>query len=182
MGCGRTGPFFSFEPAGIVPDIVCLSKSISGYGMPMALTLMRPEYDVWKPGEHNGTFRGYNPAFVTAARALELFWSDGALEARTAVLGERVARALADTARRHGLSAPRGRGLAWGLPFDRPGAAREVCDAAYRAGLLLETAGPHDEVAKVLPPLTVTDEQLERGLGILDESVASTVGGRTLAA
>ncbi|MEW2051757.1 diaminobutyrate--2-oxoglutarate transaminase, partial [Streptomyces sp. NPDC005476] len=81
-----------------------------------------------------------------------------------------------------GLSAPRGRGLAWGLPFGRPDAAREVCDAAYRSGLLLETAGSHDEVAKVLPPLTVTDEQLEQGLGILDESVASTVGRRTLAA
>ncbi|BAC67955.1 hypothetical protein SAVERM_246 [Streptomyces avermitilis MA-4680 = NBRC 14893] len=69
---GPRGPvFFSFEPAGIVPDIVCLSKSISGYGMPMALTLLRPEYDVWKPGEHNGAFRGYNPAFLTGARALE---------------------------------------------------------------------------------------------------------------
>ncbi|MET7854917.1 aminotransferase class III-fold pyridoxal phosphate-dependent enzyme [Streptomyces avermitilis] len=141
----------------MVSDLVCLSKSISGYGMPMALTL-RPEYDVWKPGEHNGTFRGYNPAFVTAARALELFWSDGALEARTTALGERVGRALADTARRYGLPAPRGRGLARGLPFRRPGVAREVCDAAYRGGLLLETAGPHDEVAKVLAPLTVADE------------------------
>ncbi|MFJ9833487.1 LysE family transporter [Streptomyces sp. NPDC101169] len=88
MGCARTGPFFSFEPAGMVPDIVRLSKSISGYGNPMALTLMRPEHDVWKPGEHNGTFRGYNPAFVTAARALGLFWSDDALEARTTALGE----------------------------------------------------------------------------------------------
>ncbi|QIJ60680.1 aspartate aminotransferase family protein [Streptomyces sp. JB150] len=182
MGCGRTGPFFSFETAGIVPDIVCLSKSISGYGTPMALTLMRPEYDVWKPGEHNGTFRGYNPAFVTGARALELFWSDRALENRATALGERVRRALTETARRHGLAAPRGRGLAWGLPFDRPGAAREVCDAAYRGGLLLETAGPHDEVAKVLPPLTVADEHVEQGLGILDEAVASVVGGRTLAA
>ncbi|MEV5149964.1 diaminobutyrate--2-oxoglutarate transaminase [Streptomyces sp. NPDC052727] len=182
MGCGRTGPFFSFETAGIVPDLVCLSKSISGYGTPMALTLMRPEYDVWKPGEHNGTFRGYNPAFVTGARALELFWSDRALENRTTAQGERVRRALTETARRHGLAAPRGRGLAWGLPFDRPGAAREVCDVAYRGGLLLETAGPDDEVAKVLPPLTVADEHLEQGLGILDEAVASVVGRRTLAA
>ncbi|MGH3851023.1 MAG: aspartate aminotransferase family protein, partial [Pseudonocardiaceae bacterium] len=64
MGCGRTGPFFSFEPAGITPDIVTISKSISGYGLPMALTLIRPELDVWEPGEHNGTFRGNNPAFV----------------------------------------------------------------------------------------------------------------------
>ncbi|MEU1457356.1 aminotransferase class III-fold pyridoxal phosphate-dependent enzyme [Streptomyces avermitilis] len=120
--------------------------------------------------QHNGTFRGYNPAFVTGARARELFWSDGALEARTTALGERVGRALADTARRYGLPAPRGRGLAWGLPFRGPGAAREVCDAAYRSGLLLETAGPNDKVAKVLPPLTVADEQLELGLGLLDES------------
>ncbi|MFF9220325.1 aminotransferase class III-fold pyridoxal phosphate-dependent enzyme [Streptomyces viridosporus] len=66
MGCGRTGPFFSFEPVGIVPDVVRLSKSVGGYGTPMALTLSRPRYDMWKPGEHNGTFRGYNPAFVTA--------------------------------------------------------------------------------------------------------------------
>ncbi|HEX5568468.1 MAG TPA: diaminobutyrate--2-oxoglutarate transaminase, partial [Streptomyces sp.] len=56
MGCGRTGPFFSFEAAGITPDIVCLSKSISGYGLPMSLTLFRTELDVWQPGEHNGTF------------------------------------------------------------------------------------------------------------------------------
>ncbi|MDQ0604853.1 4-aminobutyrate aminotransferase-like enzyme [Streptomyces canus] len=98
------------------------------------------------------------------------------------MLGERVGRALADTARRHGLPASRGRGLAWGLPFGRPGSARAVCDAACRGGLLLETAGPHDEVATVLPPLTVTDEQPEVGLEVLDESVASTVGRRTLAA
>ena len=69
MGCGRTGPFFSFEEAGIVPDIVTLSKSISGYGMPMALTLFKRELDVWGPGEHNGTFRGNNPAFVTSKAA-----------------------------------------------------------------------------------------------------------------
>ncbi|MFD9804847.1 aspartate aminotransferase family protein, partial [Streptomyces sp. NPDC059071] len=66
MGCGRTGGFFSFEVAGITPDIVCLSKSISGYGLPMALVLMRRELDQWAPGEHNGTFRGNNAAFVTA--------------------------------------------------------------------------------------------------------------------
>ena len=65
-GCGRTGTFFSFEPAGIKPDIVTLSKSLSGYGLPFAVVLIKPELDVWKPGEHNGTFRGNNHAFVTA--------------------------------------------------------------------------------------------------------------------
>src|SRR5699024_9106844 len=63
-GNGRTGTFFSFERAGIDPDIVCLSKSIGGYGLPMAITLIKPEYDIWDPAEHNGTFRGNNLAFV----------------------------------------------------------------------------------------------------------------------
>ncbi|HYO33627.1 MAG TPA: diaminobutyrate--2-oxoglutarate transaminase, partial [Nocardioidaceae bacterium] len=79
MGCGRVGPFFSFEDAGIVPDVVCLSKSISGYGLPMALTLIRPELDVWEPGEHSGTFRGFSLAFVTAVAAMRAYWSDDEL-------------------------------------------------------------------------------------------------------
>ena len=94
MGVGRTGPFFSFEIAGIQPDIVCLSKSISGYGLPMALTLIKPEYDQWGPGEHNGTFRGNNPAFVTATAALNTFWRDDELERSTLAKGERVHEAL----------------------------------------------------------------------------------------
>lgn len=94
------------------------------------------------------------------------------------MLEERVRRSLTGTARRHGLAAPRGRGLAWGLPFDRPGAAREVCDAAYRAGLLLETAGAQHDVVKLLPPLTVTDAQLEQGRAILDEAVTAVAGVR----
>src|SRR5690606_678071 len=81
-GCGRTGDFFSFEEAGIVPDIVCLSKSISGFGLSMALTLIRPELDQWEPGEHNGTFRGQNTSFVTATAALDEFWSDDAFVGR----------------------------------------------------------------------------------------------------
>lgn len=183
MGCGRTGPFFSFEEAGIVPDIVCLSKSISGYGLPMALTLMRPQYDVWEPGEHNGTFRGCNPAFVTATRALELFWSDGSLAELTRTRGELVGRELRGTARRYGLpEPPRGRGLVWGLPLDGAGTARRVCAAAYERGLLLETAGPREEVVKLLPPLTADDEQLAEGLEIVDEAVGTTVGAAGLAA
>src|SRR5690554_6141252 len=90
MGCGRTGPFFSFEEAGIVPDIVCLSKSISGYGIPMALTLVRPELDIWEPGQHNGTFRGISPGFVTAAEAIRTYWQDDALKESTIAKGVKV--------------------------------------------------------------------------------------------
>ena len=94
MGCGRTGPFFSFEAAGIKPDIVCLSKSISGYGLPLALTLIRPDLDIWKPGEHSGTFRGVNPAFVTGTAALRVYWQDKVLEHATLAKGQRIADAL----------------------------------------------------------------------------------------
>ena len=81
VGCGRTGTFFSFEAAGIRPDIITLSKSLSGFGLPMSLVLMKPELDVWKPGAHSGTFRGNNLAFVTATQALETYWTNAAFSA-----------------------------------------------------------------------------------------------------
>ncbi|MEU9028634.1 aminotransferase class III-fold pyridoxal phosphate-dependent enzyme [Streptomyces sp. NPDC048383] len=160
------------QAAAILPDIVCLAKSNSGYAMPMALTLLRLECDACEPGEHSATFRGYKPAFVAAAQALELCWSDRTPEARTTALGGQVGHAFAETACRHGLPAPRGCGLARGLPFIRPGTAREVCDAAFRNGLLLETAGVHDQVVKLRPPLTAAAGQLERGLKLIDRAVA----------
>lgn len=178
MGCGRTGPFFSFEVAGISPDIVCLSKSISGYGLPMALTLFRPELDVWRPGEHSGTFRGNNPAFVTATAALREFWSDSTLEKQTEARALRFERELGELAERHAaqIAATRGRGLVWGVAFREPRMARQVADAAFARGLLMETSGSYDEVAKLMPPLTSTDEELAEGLSILQDSVASAVG------
>ncbi|MBO4207673.1 diaminobutyrate--2-oxoglutarate transaminase [Micromonospora echinofusca] len=179
MGCGRTGPFFSFEAAGITPDIVCLSKSISGYGLPMSLTLFRSELDVWQPGEHNGTFRGNNPAFVTAAAALREFWADSTLEKQTeerGVLFEEKLGELADRYPAH-ITASRGRGLVWGLAFRDPQTARQVADAAFARGLLVETSGSYDEVVKLMPPLTSTDEELAEGLGILREAVTSAVAG-----
>lgn len=134
MGCGRTGDFFSFEEAGITPDIVTLSKSIGGYGLPMALCLFRPELDVWQPGEHNGTFRGNNPAFVTATAALDTYWRDGALRERTLSRADRVERALLDLCAddgRGGLSV-RGRGLVWGLEFTDGERADAVSPARLR--------------------------------------------------
>ncbi len=179
MGCGRTGPFFSFEAAGVTPDIVCLSKSISGYGLPMSLTLFRTELDVWQPGEHNGTFRGNNPAFVTAAAALREFWADSSLEKQTEARGALFEEQLGELADRHAahVTASRGRGLVWGLAFREAQMARQVADAAFARGLLVETSGSTDEVVKLLPPLTSTDDELAEGLDILRDSVASAVGG-----
>ncbi|OXM51248.1 diaminobutyrate--2-oxoglutarate transaminase [Amycolatopsis thailandensis] len=177
MGCGRTGPFFSFEDAGIKPDIVCLSKSIGGYGIPMALTLIRPDLDVWEPGEHNGTFRGISPAFVTAAEALRVYWSDDELEKSTKAKGERIAAAFQGIVEAYpdaNLFA-KGRGLARGIEFPNGDLAGKVCAAAFERGLLMETSGPDGEVMKVLPPLTLTEDELTKGLSIIDEAVAAVL-------
>jgi diaminobutyrate-2-oxoglutarate transaminase len=177
MGCGRTGPFFSFEEAGIYPDIVCLSKSISGYGLPMALTLIKPELDVWEPGEHNGTFRGISPAFVTAAEAMRVYWSDDELEKSTKAKGERIGSAFKGLVEAYPESKliAKGRGLARGLEFESGELAGNVCAAAFERGLLMETSGPDSEVVKLLPPLTLSDDELTEGLAIIDESIKSVL-------
>jgi diaminobutyrate-2-oxoglutarate transaminase len=171
MGCGRTGPFFSFESAGITPDIVTLSKSVGGYGLPMALVLFKPEHDVWSPGEHNGTFRGNNPSFTTAQVALEHFWSDDVLEKSTLAKGKRVATALEEIAGAVPGVSTRGRGLVHGLVFDDASQAGKVCQVAFERGLLAETSGASDEVVKLLPPLTIADDELDQGLHILSDAV-----------
>ncbi|TLP50895.1 diaminobutyrate--2-oxoglutarate transaminase [Microbispora triticiradicis] len=179
MGCGRTGPFFSFEDAGLVPDMVCLSKGIGGYGCPLSLLLIRPELDVWRPGEHNGTFRGFNLAFVTGAEALRTYWSDDKLERSTRGRGEQVDQALQNIADEYpeaGLNV-RGRGLARGLGFPDPALARQVQSAAFERRLLMETSGARDDVVKLLPPLTITDDELEEGLAIVRASVRAALGG-----
>jgi len=169
VGCGRTGAFFSFEEAGVEPDIVCLSKSLSGFGLPLAMTLMRPELDVWRPGEHNGTFRGNNHAFVTATAALETFWSDDHL---CDEVDEKAAIARAALGRIASIlgGSVRGRGLIQGVVCDEPALAARTCRAAFELGLVIETAGSRDEVIKLLPPLTIGFDDLKRGLDILAEA------------
>jgi diaminobutyrate-2-oxoglutarate transaminase len=179
VGCGRTGPFFSFEEVGIKPDLVCLSKSLSGYGLPLAVTLIRPDLDIWDPGEHNGTFRGNNPAFVTASAALDL-WETTELQQEVLRKGDLVAARLEDLARKHDSLAAqaRGRGLIQGLDCPAPGFATEVSAAAFERGLVLETSGPESTVIKVMPPLVIDDDLLEEGLQILARSIEAVIVSR----
>lgn len=175
-GCGRSGSFFSFEAAGITPDIVCLSKSISGFGLPMALTLFRPALDIWEPGEHNGTFRGHNPAFVTATAALEEYWGDGAFQEEVGARIAQLHEGLGTIATRTCGATVRGRGMIAGIHYQDPETARKITAEAFRAGLLVETSGPQSEVVKTMPPLTITADDLSRGLGILAEAASSVTG------
>ncbi len=172
-GCGRTGTFFSFEKAGVKPDMVTLAKSLSGMGLPFALTLIRPEIDQWKPAEHNGTFRGNNHAFVTATKALELFWRDDALQGEVERKGALMRRRLAEiTAANQTVSKVKGRGMMTGIEMASGELAGEVCAECFDNGLIIETSGTEDEVVKILCPLTISDAHLETGLDILTAAVA----------
>lgn len=174
-GCGRTGTFFSFEPAGIEPDIITLSKSLSGMGLPMAVTLIRPDLDVWEPGEHNGTFRGNNHAFVTAAAALEYFWKSDDFARDVRAKSDIVTDRLQKIAHRHGLTVS-GRGLMQGLTMPSGEVAGRVTAEALKHGLIIETAGPEDEVVKLFCALTIERDDLDKGLGIIESAVAEVMG------
>jgi diaminobutyrate-2-oxoglutarate transaminase len=178
-GCGRTGTFFSFEPAGIQPDMVTLSKSLSGYGLPMALLLYHPQLDVWKPGEHNGTFRGNNHAFVTAAAALEHFWADDTLAANVRARGEQLRDGLQRLSERFGVARVRvkGRGLMQGIECADGDTASRISRAAFQRGLIIETSGNRGQVLKCLCPLTIGADELRDGLGRLAASLEQELGG-----
>lgn len=172
-GCGRTGTFFSFEPAGIKPDIVTLSKSLSGYGLPFAVVLMRPELDLWKPGEHNGTFRGNNLAFVTAKAAIEHYWLDDSFAQSVQRKGEYIAQRLAAINSKAASNAftLRGRGMFRGLACDSGERASAITAACFAEDMIIETSGADGEVIKTLCPLTISDDNLRRGLDILERAM-----------
>jgi diaminobutyrate-2-oxoglutarate transaminase len=174
VGCGRTGKFFSFEEAGIVPDMILLSKSISGYGFPMSLLLLKPELDIFSPGEHNGTFRGNQIAFVGAKAALELREQLN-LESRT-FENENIIR---DFIKRRILPLGekleyRGRGMIHGIDFERYGddtLSLRVARECFKNGLIIERAGRNDCVLKIMPALTIDRQELTDGLTIIEEAI-----------
>lgn len=171
-GNGRTGEFFSFEFAGIKPDIVTVSKSLSAYGLPMALVLFKRELDVWTSGEHNGTFRGNNMAFATAKAALETYWKDSSfadeVKKKAGILNAGL-KAIADEFK--GEFKLKGRGMMQGIACRDGDLAGKISARAFKKDLIIETAGPDDEVVKCLMPLTISEEDLQKGLSLLKESV-----------
>lgn len=175
VGNGRTGSFFSFEPAGIEPDIICISKAFGG-GLPISLLLMRRECDTWKPGEHTGTFRGNNLAFV-AARVLLEYWRDNQLSLQIQEHAKFIEQTLKQIQSQFSstCSDVRGRGMIWGIEFLNAEMASLVCRKAFEKGLLIETSGARDHVVKLLPPLTISSEDLRYGLSIVKDSIESVL-------
>lgn len=179
-GVGRTGPFFSFEPSGIKPDIVTVSKSLSGFGLPLAITMIRPDLDIWEPGEHNGTFRGNNHAFVTAVAAMNHFWRDDAFEKETLRKGEYMRKRLQAMVDEHSdfEAEVRGRGMFIGVDCEQAEIAGEVAAECFERKLLLETAGARDSVIKFMQALTTSDAEIDEGLDIVAASLQAVLGKR----
>lgn len=176
MGCGRTGEFFSFEFASLSPDIVVLSKSLSGYGLPLSMLLIKEEFDAWQPGEHTGTFRGNNLALVSATAAINIYWRCHAFSQRVHRLGELLRRRLESIASEHGSSFEvRGRGMALGFDCQMAELAEITTRKAFEKGLVLERCGSVDQVVKFLPALTIDHETMNRGLEIFEQSLTETL-------
>ena len=174
VGCSRTGTFFSFERAGIKPDMVTLSKSIGGYGFPMSLLLIRDDLDIWKPAEHNGTFRGNQIAFVAARKAIEYNIEhevDKQVIEKGALVKEYIEKEILPLSDKIFF---RGIGLIWGIDFskfDDPELSHRIADKCFEKGLIIERAGRGDTVLKIVPPLTIFDYELFKGLDIIRESI-----------
>lgn len=180
VGCARTGWFFSFERAGIVPDIVTQSKSIGGYGMPFALVLIKPELDIWSPGEHNGTFRGYQLSMVAAKAGLEVMLNER-VEDKVRGQEKIIAQYMDEiTALDPARVRTRGIGFIWGVDLyhcDPEGkASKQVLDLCFQNGLIVERVGRGNAVVKVMPDLLIDEATLRRGLDILKSAVAQVLG------
>ncbi len=173
VGCGRTGNFFSFERANIVPDIVTISKSIGGCGMPLALVLFKPELDIWEPGQHTGTFRGNQLALIAGKAGLELF-SQNKLDAEVTRKGKLVEEFLvSEIIPMDSRISYRGIGLIWGVDFSGfdTDMTKPLISACFKNGLIIERVGRENNVLKIMPPLVIDDNTLLEGLRILKKSL-----------
>ncbi|MGI6746581.1 MAG: Diaminobutyrate--2-oxoglutarate transaminase [Firmicutes bacterium ADurb.Bin300] len=178
VGCARTGTFFSFERAAIAPDIAVLSKSIGGYGFPLALTLIKPQYDIWSPGEHNGTFRGNQIAFVAAKAGLE-YMLQNSVENQARIKGEKAKKYITDEILP--LSSKlklRGIGLILGIDMTSLGGnniSKAVMKSCFENGVIAERAGRDNAVLKIMPPLTIEEDKLLKGLEIIRDSIKANI-------
>ncbi len=175
-GCARSGPYFTFELSGVVPDILTIAKSIGGYGFPFALTLMKPEFDLWEPADHTGTFRGNQIAIVAAKAGLE-YMLENKIEEETLRKAALVKKFLEDEiVPLNDKIEIRGQGLLWGIDFNKVAdIAKEIVLNCFENGLIAERAGRNNNVLKLMPPLTISDESLICGLEIVKKSIVQAL-------
>jgi 4-aminobutyrate aminotransferase len=171
-GCGRTGPVWAIEHSGVEPDLMVSGKTLGG-GLPLAaVTGKTALMDAPHPGGLGGTFGGNPVSCAAACAVLDQLAEPGARE-RADEIGRLLRSRLDELAARHdSIGEVRGLGsmLALELAERSPERAREVTVAARKQGLLLLSCGLYGNVIRLLPPLTATDDELERGLAIVDRS------------
>ena len=181
-GCGRSGTYFAFEGMDIQPDFVTQAKSLSGFGLPFACLLIKGEHDIWKPAEHNGTFRGNTHAFVTGRVTLEKFWKDDSFQGKVQEKAVQLTAGLQAVAELIPGARLKGRGMMQGVDVGSGELAEDICHRCFEKGLIIETSGADDEVVKVLVALTVSPENLRKGLDILLEAAREATENHKIAA
>lgn len=175
VGCGRTGSYFSFDKMKLDPDIICLAKGIGGFGTPLAMNLVKPEHDAhWQPGEHTGTFRGQGFSFVAGREALRYF-EDDVLMARTLDRGAMIEDHLMALAAQYPKFSARGKGMIQALDTKDGAAAKAIARECFDNGLLVGPCGVDGQVIKLLPPLTISCDDLKQGLQILENAVKTVM-------
>ncbi|MEU1279969.1 diaminobutyrate--2-oxoglutarate transaminase family protein [Streptomyces sp. NPDC005805] len=185
-GVGRTGAFWAVEHSGVVPDVMVMSKAIGG-SLPLAVIVYRSGLDAWQPGAHAGTFRGNQLAMAAGAATLA-FVRENRLAERAATLGARMLARLQGLAASHRcIGDVRGRGLMIGVelvdpettapdalaPPPAPRLAAEVRHQCLERGLIVELGGRESAVVRLLPPLTLTDEQADAVLDRFADALAT---------
>lgn len=180
VGCGRTGRFFSFEASGVRADMIAMSRSLSGFGLPLSVLLSRPDLPV-APVHLPAQGERASLALLTAEHVLEAYWADDSF----AVHVRRKERLVRDwlenlvQAYAHLGLGVRGRGLIQGLVTpEQQGIASEVAARALAGGLVTLTTGMHDEVLKVQPALTIDEDLLVQGMEVLDRAVTEVLQSR----
>lgn len=189
-GFGRTGTMFAHEIAGIVPDAIILSKALGG-GYPLALVAYHERFDKWLPGAHTGTFRGNQIGLLAGAATMSYLLENNLLESVN-IKGARLQAGLQKLAERHScIGEIRGRGLMIGVEIINPEQpneqqlprqlngtlAREIKRECFARGLILETGGRHGGVLRFLPPLVISEEEIDAALEILDEAISNARQG-----
>jgi len=177
-GVGRTGKMFAFEHFDVKPDILVLAKGIAS-GLPLSGVIARSELmSQWKPGSHGGTYGGNAVACAAANATLEVFENEKVLE-NVNQRGAELTDALKALQKKYPLIRDvRGLGLMVGVEFDHkkaPGVASQMCKAALSHKMLLLSAGVY-EVLRVIPPLTISKEDMAAGIRVLEQCCRDVMG------